>query len=248
MYKVWAFGDSDTAGHELGSKKINFRNFLKARNFNTAYEAQKSLSDKQYEDFVSQWLKQIDNIQTPELSYAGQVASLLGRNLISNAVTGASVDEQILRLSQTEDKIDWKNDLVIFGVPRPYRWMTHTGECVQASRVLRKSKTQKLWMEVGMSNIALNIYYASAHTYIKQRWPQVLLIRMHSVLIDPAINLKKMQDCFFSKVSLAEFANDNYGQDCTYPGGHFREFVHESYASLLLDMLTKDKKYSKIIK
>lgn len=247
---VYMFGDSHTAGHELGLKSINADEYLKEKGFNTQKEAFLKLSDTDYNNLIQQpWLNKIGNFYTPLLSWAGQIASKLNKQFVNFAVSGSSIDEQTYKLLQNENKIDWEKDLVLFGVPTGGRYMVDKNNKLTTAQLTSLNahslSKQKLILKYIPSNESLLIYHYGCLTYIKHRFPKVIICEMRGYIENiPDIEVK-VNDIFYVSNSLKQFSKSF--EDRKYPGKHYKEEIHRKYADYVLEKLTSDERYSKIV-
>ena len=255
--KVYLFGCSHTAGHELGPKKVDDKKFLKARGWQFASDAQRKLSPSQFEkQIVLPWYKQINNVITPQWSWAGRIADKINKSIIVYAAPGQSLVEQVYHLLQVENKINWDKDLVCFGVPPDGRIMVNRRgrfESIQINNLLPFSdkKSQQQVLDTIPSEESMLLYHYGLISYIKKRWPYVILIETTNPneIIDSKI--VKLNNLFYVEKGLKEFAtmfiDKHSDEDIKYPGGHFKEHIHDKYSNYVLEKLTKDENYSKII-
>jgi hypothetical protein len=246
MSKVYMFGCSHVAGHELGKKSVDYKKFMRARGFTDTTEAQDSLSSKEYEDKIMiPWLKQIKNKQTPLCSWAGQIAQKLNKNFVNYAEIGSSFDYQSYKLLEIADDIDWDKDLVLFGIPVPNRYMTYNEGCLKATQVSHiynsHPRLYNILLRSLPSDETLMLFHYSLVTYLKTKFPKVILCEMYP----NKKNIFHIDNIFYVQQSLHDFSLQF--RDRFYPARHYKEHVHEKYAEYVLEKLTKDKTYSNIV-
>jgi len=250
--KIYMFGCSHTAGHELGPKNTNPKAFLRARGFDSVEQALLQLSFKEYDIQIAKpWYKQINNIITPLQSWAGQIAQKLNMPIVNFAMPGNSFDFQINLLMEQINNIDWNKDLVLFGTPISHRYTIKPGlslVSVQLNHLYANAKKSQinLLSQVLPSDETMLLHHYGLVTYIKQRYPKVVLCEMCAPGENVENKIFRIDDQFYVEESLADFAKKF--DDCFYPGKHYKEHIHTKYADYVLQKLTKDKKYSNIIK
>src|SRR6056300_1253380 len=106
--KLWSYGDSHAAGHELGTK---YTHDLGASWFasegwhsndtstTVRNVCRNRLGVEKYNKTIKQkWYKHINNKCTPSLSYAGILADRLGIELINRAEPGSSNSLSIYKM------------------------------------------------------------------------------------------------------------------------------------------------------
>lgn len=249
--KVYIFGCSHAAGHELGPKRTDYKAFMRARGFDNVAQAKSELSFKEYDSKISRpWYKRINSVCTPLLSWAGQIAQKLDMSFINFAIPGCSADFQINLLMEEVDKIDWSKDLVLFGNPISHRYTIKPGlslQYVQLNHLYANVQPHqvKFLSQVVPSDETMLLHYYGLVTYLKQKYPKVVNCEM----CIPGENVKdrtfRVDNQFYVEESLADFAKKF--DDAFYPGLHYREHIHEKYAEYVLEKLTKDKTYSNIV-
>lgn len=226
---LWAFGDSYTVGHELGTG-ISFKemtSWLQTQVGVSSLDAARALfNGEEYHARVSRpWYKHIDHKISPELSYAGLIASKLSLNYINKAQCSSGVDFSFRKIMEERDNIDWNNDTVIFGVPPFNRWKSHYDDInyshnraitYEKSTVIPNLDSLYSW------NISL------VHT-LQSMFPSIKIINL-------GMNLKT-----HSLESIIKYNNDITINDMVdehifgrYPGFHPTEVVHEQFADYLI--------------
>lgn len=247
--KVYMFGDSHTAGHELGPKRIDYKAFMKARGYNSVQEAWEQLSNEDYMNKIGrEWFEKINNLCTPLESWAGKIAQKLDMSFINFAYPGASFDYQ-LNLLIEQEKIDWNKDLVLFGAPMSDRYMIKPGLSLQSMQIrhmlanVRKHQ-MKLLSQVLPSDETMLLLYYGLVSYIKIKYPKVILCEMRAPTENVDNKIFRIEDQFYVDKSLDSFAEKF--ADRFYPGKHYREHIHEKYADYVIEKLTNDENYSNI--
>ena len=249
--KVYIFGCSHAAGHELGPKRLDYKAFMKARGFDSVEQAISKLSFAEYDKEIARpWYKRINNMCTPLKSWAGQIAQKLDIPIVNFAFPGSAFDFQVNLLMEQIDNIDWSKDLVLFGTPISHRYSIKPGltlESIQINHLLANVKFHqtKFLSQILPSDETMLLHHYGLVTYVKQKYPKVVLCEMCA----PGENVKnksfRIEDQFYVEESLAVFAKKF--EDRFYPGKHYREHIHEKYAEYVLEKLTKDETYSSIV-
>lgn len=236
MNKLWAFGDSMTAGHELGTGYT--QEYIEAWLEATAGTphidiARQTLGGEQYHLRVSRpWYKHIKESCAPDLAWAGIIARRLGYQLEPHAVPGAGLDWCLDRLERHYKDIDWDNDLVVIGVPPLKRWKMINNGNASWNRV-RVRDPKLLIRHKSLINFNISLLYT-----IKSLFPKTVIVDMglNNSLKDfhetsPLINLDIIP--IINDIALDVFADNEINS--RYPGHHPKEFVHEQFVDYLLE-------------
>lgn len=248
--KVYIFGCSHSAGHELGHKR-NYKAFMEARGFDSVEQAINKLSFSEYDRKISRpWYKRINNICTPSKSWAGQIAQKLDMQIVNFAVPGSAFDFQITLLMEQIDNIDWNKDLVLFGTPVSHRYSVKPGVSLQSVQLnylyngIPPINIRSL-AQILPSDETMLLHHYGLLTYLKQRYPKVVICEMTAPHENVENKIFRIEDQFYVEESLGDFSNRF--EDCLYPGKHYQEHIHEKYAEYVLEKLTNDEKYSTIV-
>ena len=247
--KVYIFGCSHAAGHELGHKR-NYKAFMEARGFDSVRQAIDELSFSEYDKRIARpWYKKINNICTPQQSWAGQIAQKLDMPIVNFALPGSAFDFQINLLMEQIDNIDWNRDLVLFGTPISHRYTIKTGTSLKSIQLNHfaniNARQINLFLQVLPSDVTMLLLHYGLATYLKHRYPKVVLCEMCVPNENVENKTFRIENQFYVEESFASFANQF--EDCFYPGKHYREHIHEKYAEYVLEKLTNDEKYSTIV-
>ena len=227
MPKLYAFGDSNTAGHELGLDKKFIDNFYKKSGYSSAEEIHK-LPIKKRTRVIYKWhgiIQQeygVSSYHTPSLAYVGRLADFIGYDLVCHAFPGDSIHKQILLLHE-ETNIDWDNDIVVFGVPPRPRWLTNNEKDATMENV--GEKIAKVLYHHGPGDKAERLNFIGTLCYLRQTFPKIILVRQYD---DNAYEEFPVSNIFVNDKSL-----ENIGERNIHPAGHFVEEVHEKFASYL---------------
>jgi len=248
--KVYIFGCSHAAGHELGPKRLNYQKFMKARGFDSVIQAMDELSFSEYHKRIARpWYKKINNICTPLQSWAGQIAQKLDMPIVNFAQPGSAFDFQINLLMEQIDNIDWNLDLVLFGTPVSHRYTIKPRTKLQSLQLNHfanmKDRQLTLFLQVLPSDETMLLLHYGLVTYLKHRYPKVVLCEMCAPDENVQNKTFRIENQFYVEESFASFGNKF--EDSLYPGKHYREHIHEKYAEYVLEKLTNDEKYSTIV-
>lgn len=225
---LWAFGDSYTVGHELGTG-VSFKemtSWLQAQVGVSSLDAARTLfrGDEYHARVVKLWYNHIDHKVSPHLSYAGQIASKLSLDYINKAECATGVDFSFHKIMEEKDNIDWNNDTVIFGVPPFNRWKSQHQDVSCSHKRLINEKT------LAVPNInSLYCWNISLVHTLQSMFPSIKIINLGT-------NLKT-----HSLESIIKYNNDVTINDMVdehmfgrYPGFHPTEVVHEQFADYLI--------------
>lgn len=129
--KLWAFGDSYTAGAELGTRLTE--NQVRQWLFDTTgmkdiYSIKAAWGNEKYiKQCQRKWYEFINHRHDKSFTYAGIIAKEKNLEHINCAVSGSSIQFFYAEFKKHVDKIDWDNDIVILGTPPALRWMSRMG-------------------------------------------------------------------------------------------------------------------------
>jgi hypothetical protein len=205
---------------------------------NTKYHNREEFLQGNKENYIltarmaNMWVQHIKHNDAPLLSYGGQLAKNLNRQLVSKAVSGSGMDRVLFQLLKYKDQIDWKNDLVIAELTPMYRYMTIE---------LINHKNQQLALidhyessKYAPSPTTLDYLYEGILIRIKHEFPLVKIIDSGST--DETANYKHYiinKDINMSVLALKNKTNLIHTK---YPGGHYVEDIHKQFADKLTDL------------
>jgi hypothetical protein len=231
--KIWSYGDSHAAGHELGTKYSDTvgLDYIHQLGYESRRAAKKALGDKKYNNTIKQtWYKDIDYKCNPSLSYAGQLAKMSNKELINRAEPGSSNCLNILKMYKDVD--EWHStDTILFSVATPLRYMPAYDNTVTNYQIhwLPKKIAEILW-KYGPHDICVKL---QAHGHIntaRSMHPNIIILKTqnHEMAVNrilPKINVP---------LSFTEFTVQNFEiEKCRYPGGHLHEDCHTAYAEYM---------------
>lgn len=238
MNKLWTFGCSTIAGCELGSMlsqqdvshwwKINTK-YSNREEFSKDTEFNYVLADRLFQ----KWWAHIKECESPQLSYGGQLAKNLNRQLVSKAISGCGMDRVLYQLRRFKDEIDWDNDLVIAELTPVYRYMTHE---------IKEKGNQQLALidsieaaKFAVSMTTLEYLYSGILERIRVNFPLVKIIDSGQVMETAQYKHYTIN----GDTKMNELANENINKlaHVRYPGGHFVEDIHQQFAHKLADLL-----------
>lgn len=236
MKKLWTFGCSTIAGCELGSgcSQDDISQWWTA---NTQYTNRDDfLNDvnsnyQLHEDVFEKWWEHINKSESSDLSYGGQLAKILKRQLISKAVSGCGIDRVLFQLLKYKDKIDWNNDLVIAELTPIYRYMTDElkEKCNQQLSLVTENCFKN-----APSNTTLEYLYEGVLKSIKSEFPLVKIIDSGQVME----TAKYKHYTINGDIKMTELVTENINnlEHVRYPGGHFVEDIHKQFAEKLTEL------------
>jgi hypothetical protein len=241
--KLWSYGDSHAAGHELGYVTDRGLKWLKENyDYNSRLEAKTHLKNR-YTDVVrNHWYnyltenfppRKIRNCD-PSLSYAGKIANHYNAELVNRAVPGASNDMIAYRM--LDDMQKWNHeDLILSSVVTPYRFMPeHDMSKTNYQLHWLDIKKQRNFLEIGPSYTSFKLWNQGLLHLIKSLHSNVKMIA--TVELDIEVNnVNTSTDLFSLNLSMSQFAANNFSEDMRYLGGHFDEKVHEAFAEYIIN-------------
>lgn len=251
--KLWNYGDSHAAGHELGTV---YSDDLGERWFNSIgwYSNDPGTTvrnvcrnklgvEKYIKKIRTQWYKHINSQCTPELSYAGLLAKRLGAELINRAEPGSSNSLNIYKMYQDFNQYQ-PDDIILFSVVTPLRYIPANDITATNHQIhwLPAHQAEVLWDE-GPHEVCFRL---QTHGYIQ------LAKSLHSrcytlktVNDDMAVLEKDIElDIPLSFYQLTEQHVDHLENGIDhyrYPGGHLHESLHQAYAEYLYEQIHSNK-------
>jgi len=247
--KLWSYGDSHAAGHELGTK---YAHDLGASWFasegwhsddpgtTVRNVCRNRLGVEKYNKIIKQkWYKHIDRQCMPELSYSGILAKRLGAELINRAEPGSSNSLSIYKMYQDYNQYQ-PEDIVLFSVVTPLRYIPANDIKATNHQIhwLPARQAEVLW-DVGPHEVCFRL---QTHGYIQlakslhSRCYTLKTINEDMAVLEKDIEL----DIPLSFYQLAEqHVNDpeNGIDPYRYPGGHLHESLHQAYAEYLYEQI-----------
>lgn len=249
MNKLYAFGDSNIAGHELGHNisEKGIQDFFKKFKVSSLIEAKQKYSDDYYYSNIQPaWYKYCKNSIRPDLSFAATLAKKLNLEHVNYAEPGASNIGQSLKFIEIADIIDWDNDIVLFGVANQWRWNSNDG--CKSYQVISKSE-QKTMTKIGMGFDSYSITHASVLTYLKVYYPKIQFVKMDDDLaFYNELRIGKILPFDMSLFVNTDAFKKKYGLENMNPGMHPNQHAHNMFADYLLKLLTTHQKNVSIIK
>mgnify|MGYP003648119090 CR=1 FL=1 len=231
--KLWSYGDSHAAGHELGtdySEDVG-KSWIRSIGYKDRSDARNQLGVDKYNKLVKQkWYQAINHLCTPSLSYAGQLATLLDYELINRATPGSSNSLNILKMYQDLSK--WSNDdVILFSVVTPFRFIPGND--------INNTNHQVHWLPKKIANVLWNdgphevCFRLQTHGYLhmaKNLHKNVYTLQT----VPDDISVEGITPAFDIQLSFTEFVKNNYDiESLRYPGGHLHEDVHITYAEYI---------------
>lgn len=241
--KLWSYGDSHAAGHELGSVDDLGAAWIKQTyGYNSRDELRRKKGLDFYHTYVRQkWSSYIENKCStlvngtpcsPELSYAGEFSKLVGAELINRAVPGSSNDFSMLRLIRDVDKIG-KNDIVMFSLVTPMRFLSGAGEeHVRTQIHWQPKKVQKVLYHYGPGDNSFNLWTQAVAHMIKGLFPNVIILKTNNDNISVE-DIDTTKNLLFTEKDFTQFAFNNSSRQIRYVLGHIDEKYHKLYAEHL---------------
>lgn len=233
--KLYSYGDSHAAGHELGTAPDLGKAWLK-ENFGTS--SRYDIDEKTYNTKVRPaWEKFISGRScNPQLSYAGQLAKILDIELVDRAIPGSSNDWSAMRLLEDLPKLN-KDDIVLFSICTPTRFLSGRGEGITRTQIQwQPPKVQKILYEYGPHENSYNIWNQGLIHLVKS-----IPCITHVIKTNKDRIKVKGQDTsrhlLLTETSFTQFANNKAGHiDIRYPVGHIHEAYHTLYAEYLREI------------
>ena len=230
--KLYSYGDSHAAGHELGSASDLGKAWLKEH---YGVEHRDHLDPTVYHKIVRPaWIKYIkDNKCNPTLSYAGQLAKMIDAELVDRAIPGSSNDWSAMRLLEDLSRIT-ADDIVLFSICTPARFLSGKGEDEVRTQIhWQPMKVQRILYEYGPHDNSFNIWNQGLIHLISNITHDPIIIKTN----DDSIEVKGQDTTYnllFTETSFTQFAFNKAGHDdIRYPAGHIHEDYHKLYAEYL---------------
>jgi len=222
---VWAYGDSHTAGAELGCT-IDYKDWLK--NNKVDDWNQYLIDTKQYSKLIGD----CDIPCNPELSWAGRLAAKLNCDYVCKAYPGWSNDHCIK--SMLDDMTLWEDDdLILWGITTPIRFRP-AGNHLSNHQPARWPKViAKVWFDYGPHEESTRLYNQGMMMFFKRLHKNTLCVRMNND--DLSVNGVYFDDMLHTKISLLDWQRKgNYG---ILPHTHYDAYCHEDYAEMIYNTL-----------
>jgi hypothetical protein len=240
--RLWSYGDSHAAGHELGVVDDLGRAWLKEHTgYDHRLSARENLGDR-YNDYVkNKWYDYVESILvdasptqcSPHLSYAGKYAEKLNVEFINRAVPGAGNDMILRRMFH--DIALWNEDDYILVTHVDYdRYMPqHDTSKLNYKSYNLPFKVQDTFEQYGPSEISFKLWNQGIVSLMKSLHPNTKLISSvpTDMTVDDVNTIDKLRAL---PMSFTEFVQSKWdAEDMRYPGGHFHEECHEKFAEYL---------------
>lgn len=248
--KLWSYGDSHAAGHELGSDADLGASWL-LENYGSAnrQDIVKKLGQQKYNDTVKKrWHEHIKHKTSgdvfgtpcsPELSYAGQLAKLLGYEYINNAVPGSSNDYSVLRFIRDLPNIG-KKDLVVFSAVTPTRFLHSKDEIYTRTQIQwLPEKVQKTFFDYGPNDKSFSLWSQGLIHLVKNSHKKTLFLRTCRHDTYPVEGVDTTET-FFPLNDFTTYSFEKYGSDIRYVGGHIHERCHLDYARYVYNWMIQN--------
>ena len=237
--KLWSYGDSHAAGHELGTEHAHdlAKGWLKEQfNYHDRNQARNDLGVEKYNIKIKkEWYKHINNQCVPKLSYAGLLAKKLEHKLVNRAIPGSSNSLSILNMYQDMDQWD-KDDIILFSVVTPLRFIPAHDITEPNHQVhwLSDKDAEVMW-RVGPHDVCFKL---QTHGYIKlAKSLHKNVFTLKTVGEDTSV---EGRDCDINlPISFTDYLDENGfpTHNYRYPGGHFHETCHELFADHIYNEL-----------
>ena len=239
--RVWAYGDSHTAGAELGYSEKSLTRFQPGgKHFGKNWN--KHLIDRgEYTQLISGAIA-----CAPENSWAGQLAQLLGAEYICKAIPGWSNDGCIRIM--LEDMPNWKDDdIILWGVATPWRY-TPAGDRIHAGnhQLARMPKgVRRTLIEYGPHDITLLLWTQGLMHLAKSLHKNMKMVLMSS----PSLTVNEYnatKDLCVIDIPFGTFQSHDIGTYFGNPTGkrytvlpetHYDRACHRDYAQLIYNTL-----------
>ena len=228
--KLWTFGDSHTAGVELGTGLSidDVNRWVKSiSKFNSVDEANQMLSEPDYiSTIMTPWHHYIKYKYSPELSYAGILAKKNNLELVNCAVPNASMYQIFKIFYSTVDKINFEEDDVLVAPTFYGRWTTQMNK--QFNAHVLDEKIMLSFMHIAPCDRTQILYYYSLIFYMQTIYPKIKIVKIYNDQTDYDI-YKKIK--FVNNISMFSYLNKTIHNQTKYPGLHFNEAAHEYFAT-----------------
>jgi len=223
--KVWAYGDSHTAGSELGCT-VDHKAWLK--NNHADKWNQYLIDTKQYSTLIGD-----SNIAcSPELSWAGRLAKKLNAEYICRALPGWSNDG-CLKL-MLEDRNKWKNnDLILWGITTPVRFRPAGKHLSNHQPARWPTKVAKIWFDYGPHEESTRLYNQGMMLFFKRLHKNTMCVRMNND--DISVDNVYFDDVLQTKTSLLDWQQK--GNYSVLPNTHYSRECHNDYAEMIYNTL-----------
>ena len=232
--KLYSYGDSHAAGHELGSDPNLGKAWLKENfGFEDRQKAKKQRGEEYFSKVKNKWLAHIKNHCNAELSYAGQYANLIGAELVNRAVPGSSNDWSAIRLLEDLENIT-SDDIVMFSLCTHERFLSGQGEDVTRTQVQwQPLKVQRILYKYGPSGKSFALW-TQAIVHMVKNIANTIIIKT----TDVDISVNGVETINVTAQPFSQFAMYTAGHDdIRYPAGHIHEHYHKLYAEYLKDLI-----------
>jgi hypothetical protein len=234
--KLWAYGDSHTAGAELGYSKATLNKFRaiekRYKHSNTTWN-EMLIEKNEYSILLH------PNIAcSPEYSWAGQLANLLQADeYICRARPGWSNDGAVQFMLEDKDK--WQDDdIIIWGVATPWRYTPASEDLhVDNHQPARfPKKVARVFMEYGPSDDTSRLWTQGLMHLAKTLHPNMYMVQMSKD--DLTVNsYNTSESCCITDIGLGHMMSSGQGKYTTLPDTHYDRNCHKDYAEMIYKLL-----------
>ena len=223
MSKVWSFGCSHSAGHELGTGIDKaaltdwYKKYTIGDNFITASKT------KNYDKIVlDYWNNPLKNPHNHELAFPGVFARELGLELVAKGKSGVGIDHVMKIYYKFKDQIA-EDDIVLFEIPPIYRYIDILGVSRQMSlfKGNELSSPSTFTLELLSNAVIKMLHYEHHNVY----------------LVDVGAGIEKpiVKEYLLTSTTMRDIEFEMYNQEIIrYPMGHYMEEIHEAFGKLLV--------------
>lgn len=245
--RLWSYGDSHAAGHELGAvtdlghswikENSGFEDRTMARDLLGTYKYQELVRERWY-DYLFEIMPDANpDACTPELSFAGQYAKLRDVEFINRAMPGSSNDSIVRRMLQDMDKWD-VNDIVMVCHVDESRYMPqHNLDASNYKTHNLPTKVQRVMLDNGPSDMSYLLWNQGLVALMK-------CIRPNAIVVYSTGNSLAVEDVDLTErlrsvpLSFTDFVKTKWdAEEMRYPGGHFDEICHQEYAKYIKEII-----------
>lgn len=241
--RLWSYGDSHAAGHELGAVTDLGRSWIREHSgFESRTMARDLLGTTAYQELVREcWYDYLFEIMpnanpdacTPELSFAGQYAKLCNAELINRAMPGSSNDYIVRRMLQDMDK--WlDDDIVVVCHVDETRYMPHHDlDALNYKTYNLPTKIQRVMLDNGPSDMSYLLWNQGLVALMKCMRPDAIIVYStgSSLAVEGVDITERLRTV---PLSFTDFVKSKWdAEEMRYPGGHFDEICHQEYAEYI---------------
>ena len=242
--KLWAYGDSHTAGAELGYSENTLSEF---RNMKGIDKYRKTSKGQRFQQHL--WTEMLterneysvlmhSNIPcSPEYSWAGQLANQLqADDYICRALPGWSNDGAIQFM--LEDKKSWQDDdIIIWGIANPWRYTPANKDLHQDNHQPARfpGKVARVFVDYGPDIAASKLWTQGLMHLAKTLHSNMHMVQMSQD--DLTVNsVNSVESCCMTDISLGKWMQ-NGSNYTTLPCTHYDRNCHKDYAEMIYKLL-----------